>query len=1036
MSVDLFKKVSARFLWLIGWLLFVSGAVYAEQLPIKIYTTADGLPQDSVYRIVRDSRGFLWFCTGEGLARFDGYQFTSYTTDQGLPDRRVLDLLEARDGTYWVATGAGVCRFNPTGPLLFNVYYPQSDQGSWIVDVLVQDRDGAIWCGTHNGLYRLEESAGHVLVESVEIGMPSEAGGNFVGALVADSQGSLWVGTSGSGLYRRRPDGRVEHYTTRNGLPANRVESLLQDRTGQLWVGTSQGLARLVPEPNPSRSVVAQLYTSKDGLVSGFIESLFESADGKLWVGSGGLSEFLPGSSGKTGGPRGLRHSQTEHFRTYTTAQGLSSSFVHAVAEDGDGNLWLGTESGGAMKLTLSGFTTYTESDGLGAAGADAVFEDRAGELCVISSGSRHFINRFDGRRFTAVWPDIPREISNFGWGWNQVTFQDHTGQWWVPTGQGLCRFQAVNRVEQLAHTPPTMVYTTARGGLPFKDVFRLCEDSRGDIWISTLSREANGLTRWERATRTLRSFSEADGLVSLKGQAVTAFGEDDGGNLWIGHWSGCLTRYAAGRFTSFGAADRVPEGMIRSIYRDRSGRLWIASSLGGLSLIDDPTSDRPHFIKYTTAEGLSSNDVWCVTEDRWGHIYVGTGRGLDRLDPETGQLRHYTAADGLLHGKVTSAFRDRNGVLWFGSNVHGLSRLDPAPDPPQSAPPVVISRLRIAGVEYPISRLGQTRTSQIDLGPGQNQLNIDFVGLTFGPGRVMRYQYQLEGADQDWSPWSEQRSVNYANLAPGQYRFLVRAVTGEGLASAEPATITFTILPPFWRRWWFVTLGVILLGSAVYAAHRGRVARLVELERVRTRIATDLHDDIGANLSLIAMLSEVAGGHLHPDTPRVREWFSTIAATSRDSVDAMSDIVWAVNPKRDQLRDLTQRMRRFADDIFGARDIEFHFHAPEPGRGVKAGADLRREVFLIFKESINNMARHSECTTANVDLQIIGGVLALQMTDNGQGFDPIQEAEGNGLVSMRVRAKRLGGTLAVVSTKGHGTTVTLKAPLRQRGRS
>jgi signal transduction histidine kinase len=217
---------------------------------------------------------------------------------------------------------------------------------------------------------------------------------------------------------------------------------------------------------------------------------------------------------------------------------------------------------------------------------------------------------------------------------------------------------------------------------------------------------------------------------------------------------------------------------------------------------------------------------------------------------------------------------------------------------------------------------------------------------------------------------------------------------------------------------------------------HRQRVGRLVELERVRTRIATDLHDDIGANLSLIAMLSEVARGFLKNDDRRMKDWFSTIATTSRDTVDAMSDIVWAVNPKRDQLSDLTQRMRRFAEDILGARDIALNFRAPELERDLKVGADLRREVFLIFKETINNTVRHSQCTASEVELKVARGWLVLQMSDNGRGFDLKGTSEGNGLASMRQRAQKLGGTLDVSSPNGQGTSVTLRAPLDHRGRS
>lgn len=1022
------KKGVAHQLWLLGcllsWLLLTASLVLAEQLPIKTYTTADGLTNDAINQIVRDSRGFLWFCTAEGLSRFDGYQFTNYTTDQGLPHRWVSDLLEARDGSYWISTGHGLSRFNPSGAPVFTNYLPGTDEHSWQIEALLQDGAGTIWLGTHGGVYRLNAVGSNVQFQFVDFGMPTEGEGALVQAMLADRRGSLWVGTSGSGLYRRWPDGRIEHYSISNGLPVSRVSALLEDSGGRLWAATNHGLVELISKPDPASPVVAHLYTTKDGLASDWIETLFQSAEGNLWIGTdNGLSEFLD-SSQKKG----------TQFRSYTTANGLSSHYIMSLAEDRDGNLWLGTDSGGAMKLADSGFTNYTEADGLAASGVDAIFEDRAGELCVISSGTKHFINRLNGQRFTPVWPSFPKQITRFGWGWNQVTFQDRAGEWWVPTGQGLVRFPAVAHVDELAHTPPKAFYTT-REGLPFADVFRLYEDSSGNVWISTLSDLNNGLTRWERATRTLRSFSEADGLVSLKVRPPTAFAEDTSGNLWIGHLTGGMSRYSKGRFTFFDEADGLPPGTIRSLYLDHANRLWIASSIGGLVRVDNPTSAPPQFVTYTTASGLSSNDVWCITEDSQGLLYIGTGRGLDRLDPQTGRVKHYTTSDGLLLGKVTSAFRDSHGILWFASNVHGLSRLVPNQDPVETPAPIFISGLRIAGEAYSLSRLGETNVSLFELGPTQNQLSIDFVGLDFGSGETLRYQYWLEGADRNWSSATEQRSVNYPNLAPGSYRFLVRAVNAEGLASGTPAILTFTILPPVWRRSWFLTLVALLIGFGIYAAHRQRVSRLVELERVRTRIATDLHDDIGANLSLIAMLSEVARGQLQRDDARSKEWLSTIATTSRDTVDAMSDIVWAVNPMRDHLRDLTRRMRRFADDILAARNIELQFKTPEASPDLKLGADLRREIFLIFKESINNMARHSGCTAASVDLRIEGGWLVLIMNDDGRGIDEEQIAEGTGLGSMRQRAQKLGGSFEVSSQNGDGTKVILKVPLDQRGR-
>jgi ligand-binding sensor domain-containing protein len=488
MRVDKRKEALGALLRILFLLLFAPGLAPAEQLPIKTYTTADGLANDNINRIVRDSRGFLWFCTAEGLSRFDGYQFTNYTTEQGLPHRSVNDLLETREGGYWVATGGGVSRFNPKGTPLFTNYHPSADEASWHVVVLFEDQSGRIWCGTASGLYQLEETSGGAQFHLVELGMPAEEGGNNVQTIVADRQGALWVGTARSGLYRRWPDGRVEHYTTQQGLPVNSLTALLEDRDGRLWAATVRGMGQIVPAPDPSRPLFDHFYTNRDGLPTNWIASLFQSADGKFWIGTEkGLIEFLPPSS--MNGPQ---------FRVYTTANGLSSHYVQGVSEDRDGNLWIGTDSGGAMKLVRRSFTTYTEADGLATAGVDAVFENRADELYVISSNGKHPINRFDGRRFTSVTPDLPKQINKFGWGWNQTTLEDRAGQWWVPTDQGLCRFPAVSDFRQLPHTPPKAVYTTREGLAVNSDVFRLYEDSRGDIWIST-----QGLTRWERATDT-----------------------------------------------------------------------------------------------------------------------------------------------------------------------------------------------------------------------------------------------------------------------------------------------------------------------------------------------------------------------------------------------------------------------------------------------------------------------------------------------------------------------------------------------------
>ena len=1003
----------------------------AEQLPIRTYTTAEGLARDQVYKIVNDPRGFLWFCTTDGLSRFDGYEFVNYSVTQGLPHRAVHDLLITGKGDYLVATSAGVALFRASAlssDPKFKTYVPAQRPDAQIITDLYEDRSGGIWVGTGNGLYSLHHvDGGDWQFEYVSLGEKNDEQLD-IARVVEDSAGALWVGTE-QGLFRRFPDGRVERFTTANGLPHSDVRDLLKDPDGTIWVATGLGLCRLVSNVRSGESIVARLYTKKDGLLSENIYGLFRTATGWLWLGTTlGLSEFSPDPLPAGG-----------HFINYTREHGLSDAAIRSIAEDQDGNLWLGSESGGAMKIIRRGFTSYSEADGLEHARIAEIGEDRTGEFYVVTGSFKapsYHIHRFDGRKFENIRVNLPPGVVPT-WGWNQLFVHDKNQQWWIPTTTGLFQFPTLHSFKDLAKARPLKVFTQ-QNGLSGNEPFRVYEDSRGDLWVSIISGPAAAyLNRLERATGKIYSYSTE---IALRADsAPTAFQEDRKGNVWIGFYWGNLARYRDGKFDTFTKEDGVPAGLIRALHLDAKGRLWIASAEGGLGRVDDPTQDRPAFVRYTVKEGLSSNQITCITEDQWGRIYVGTGIGIDRLDPETGRVKRYTIADGLPNGFVNVAYRDRNNTLWFGT-LQGLSKLMPTiDDGPSQSPPILIQQVRVAGNDLPLPELGITQLGDLEFEASTNQLEIKFVSLGFRSGDVLRYQFMLEGADNDWGTPINQRVVNYANLRPGSYRFRVRAVNADGIVSSEPASIAFTIVPPVWQRWWFIGLVILLLVALTHLIYRYHTRRLIELERVRTRIATDLHDDIGASLSKIAILSDVAGQQMltAKDSP-VAAPLAQIADTSRDCVDAMSDIVWAVNPQRDHLSDLTQRMRRFAEDLLDARDIDFTIRSSLDEKDMRLGADLRREIYLIFKECVNNLVKHSDCRNAELAFSINGPWLVVAITDDGRGFkieDPLTNGNGmggHGLASMQRRAKALGGSLKINSEPGRGTTVTLKAPLNQ----
>jgi ligand-binding sensor domain-containing protein/signal transduction histidine kinase len=1046
--------VSRRVFWLCVLLLAAGLTLRAERLPIKIYTTADGLAHNDVNRIVRDSQGFLWFCTADGLSRFDGYTFTNFGTDQGLPHPSVSDLLETKAGEYWVATSDGLARFDPKGtpgrrpvsgqtvttpaPMFSDVVAADDENSrSRTITVLREGRDGAIWIGTKQGLYRLEHANGRRSLRPIEIQLPDEyPEQREIADVLEDASGSLWIATP-SGLYRRWPDGTAARYTTRDGLPHDFVQDLLQDRAGQLWAGTPlAGFFRFSADASHSPPVInlrfAHNEQDPDGLTTSWVFQLFESSDRRLWLATAkGLLEFFPDGA-----------AQGRRFRQYSEKNGLSHFDITALTEDLGGNLWMGTNTAGAMKLTRGGFSTYGDTDGIET--VNAIFEDRTERICFRGNvlgdtrtgvfegalldlpGSQQTTFRtrlgcFDGQRFD--WFK-PRAVSEFAWVTEQVTLQSRSGEWWVgSTREGLFRFAAADSLVALKTARPLAIYTH-KDGLAALQVFRLFEDSRGNIWVSTIHTRANGLARWEPDIGKFRDLAHANGLPSLKDDLPRSFGEDPSGAIWIG-FNGGLARHRDGRFQFFTAREGLPPGAIMNIHVDRSGRIWLASARGGLVRVDDAGAERPTFVSYTTARGLSSNNTEVIAEDLHGRLYVGGGHGLDRLDPATGRVKHFTTADGLAPGLFRAAFRDRAGVLWFGM-TSGLARLAPVLDTPPAPPPVLISAVRVGGVAQLVSSLGDRDMSLPDLRPDQNQLQIDYVGLAFGPGEVLRYQYRLHGADADWSAPTEQRTVTYASLSPGRYTFSVRAVNSDGIVSAPPAAMNFTLLRPVWQRGWFLALVALAAGLSAYSLHRYRVARLLEMANLRTRIATDLHDDIGANLTRIALLSEAAKQTRDSEDGPL----SSIARIARESVGSMSDIVWAINPARDSLLDLTRRMRQHAEEVFTLRDIQLQFTAPGADASMRLGADIRRDLLLTFKEAVNNAARHARCSSVAIDLSVRGSRLVLFVVDDGVGFDPSVESDGQGMMSLKRRAHRLEGTLDITSSPGKGTTVTLSIPV------
>jgi signal transduction histidine kinase/ligand-binding sensor domain-containing protein len=970
-------------------------AALAQRLPVSTYGVEDGLPSAYVQYILQDSRGFLWFATRDGLAQFDGDRFVTYSVEHGIPDPTVNYIIESRSGQLWIATnGGGVGRFEPqrAGARITSVLIP-GDAAANRVNALIEDREGRIWAATDNGIWRFDARSESGRFERLPDLTNDQIGFTWLAETPA---GEMWA-ASGHGLFKFAHDDRVSHLAIRPDATLDHVSTLLVDQRGRLWVGHRFGLMVI---DGPQSRWLAEW----DGK-SGPVITLRQGRDGRVWaLMTHVLIEFENGGDGPS-------------KRYPTAAVGIPDDAYAALHVDRD-ELWLGTVSSGVVRVNWAGFATWAT------AGATALTRVHSLQLeggAVAAVNGDWEIGRFDGRSFHNNRLPVPAG-SVFTWRSEVAHFDAETG-WWALTIDGLWSFGG-GRMTPSRRVPR---HYDARDGLVGYPAV-MYRDSHGRLWVGTRGRVDSGLLWWDPQSTKFKPITPADGLPATS--APSAFAEDRAGQLWIGTYEHGVARFANGRFRTFTAVDGAPRGMVTALLIDRAGRLWIGTNHDGLTRVDDPNAASPRFVTIGRTGGLLSQNVRCLVEDGYGRIYFGTSRGVGRLDPASGRITNFDSAYGLVPGMTAAALRDETGALWFGT-PRGVSRMEPHADALDAPPPILIGGLRIAGAAHPIAAAGERSVASLVLQPDQRRLEVEVISPGAPVSRGVRYQHRLIGSDSEWSAPSDEHTFSFS-LSPGAYRFEARALTGRGVLSETSAVVAFELLAPVWQRWWFVTTTIAVVATLAVAFHRYRLRRALELERVRTRIATDLHDDIGATLSQIAILSEVARTRSNSHASEVTAPLQKIALLSGEAVDAMSDIVWALNPHRDRQIHLVQRMRRLASDLLSASDIHFHFEHPDGDDHARLGAEVRREVVLIFKEALTNIVRHAGCSEVAIALRVEHSCVRLAVSDNGRGFEPLDtDGHGNGLRNMRHRAERLGGCLTIDSATGRGTTVDLQIPDR-----
>lgn len=957
---------------------------------LREWHAKDGLPSEEVSRICQDAEGYLWLATSGGLVRFDGTQFLPALSDgheqrpapsfstMTLTSRYGLVVTPYQDGIGAYAAGA------------YRLLIPADTIAGRRVLGLFTENAETFWAALEDGTL-LRHSAGTTQQFEPIAGSLARTRQSFA----IDRDGTLWI-TRGSFLVRF-VGGELVPFDLNFGNSTLRVATR---RDGGLWIVTRERVHQFDGEKLDAGIPIPPL------LGAHYVLDLCEDRSGALWVGtrSKGAHVVIDG---------------------HIYAVPATHETIACILEDTNGNIWLGTDGGGLNRLRARTWRLYDTSMGLVGNVSHTVCEDPSGAIWLANrdGGVAKIVG--DTVDVLARRPGWPRFSA-------RSVAPDLRGGIWVATGLGIYRIHGDDRLE------PKKMRT---GADPLVNVMFTARN--GDVWFSydpdTIGRIRGG-----------EQFEFFDASAGFQGRLVSAFGEAPDGVVWAGTTDGRLYRFQGGRFHAVPLPLAPPIAAIRTLFFDPEGVLWAGTTGTGLLVRTRDGAWR----RLESEHGLRANNITQILADDHGFLWFGSPSGvfrasraelMDALGKAAPRVHSVMVGEdsGLpdiscVGSHQPAGWKTSDGRLWFATR-RGMLAFDPRPLPGEQKPPrVVIERVRANGSHFQLN-------APVELTAGSRMIEIGFSVLALTAPERAQARYRLEGYEEDWTADRGQRVARYSRLPPGDYVFHVEAAGASGQGGGTGARLRLTIHPQWWQTTGFRGAALLALVGVVSVAVRAwsnrRLRRQLEqverehaIERERTRIAQNIHDDLGASLTRISLLTQSAHREDATTTANLDEIYDTASEITR----ALDEIVWAVNPKYDDLESLAGYLGNFAQSFLSVAGIRCRLGMPNEMPAISLTSQMRHNLFLCSKEALNNAVKHALATEVVVSLALDAQKLTIVIADNGCGFHEgtrvaakgNRTASGNGLINLRRRLAEMKGTCEIGPTPGGGTTVSFILPL------